>query len=112
MSCCKKYLGEFPHSENIKTGIIAAIAGKFTINLGFGSAFLIKEVTVSAGEEIVIPKPFNENYLYSFTIKDPNGDLVEIDGCPNFTLKTFIQITDGCPTNDCDDSDIDSIIYY
>lgn len=110
--CCKKYLGEFPHNKDIDTKIIAAIAGTFIIRLDFGSSKLEKEIDLDAGDKIVIPRPFNENYLYNFTIEDPNGDLVEIEECTNFSLKTYIGINDECPTDDCDDSSVDSIEYY
>jgi hypothetical protein len=109
MDCCVNNLGEFPHNADIDTGIIALVDGEYTLKLDIGGSSIIKKVTPGIGENIVIARPFNENFTYKLTIKDPNGDLVEEDECSNFSFKTFVAITPPCPEPDCEDEDIE---YY
>ncbi len=96
-NCCKVYLGEFPHSEPINTGIEAPVDGDYTILISFGPDIKQKKVvTLVMGDEIVINPPFLESAFYKLEILDPEGEPVTFETCPNFTFKTFIQATENC----------------
>lgn len=104
MSCCKKYLGEFPHDEDINIGIKATKAGLYKIQIGFGPDVKHKkETTLNIGDFIIIKRPFLESVLYDVKIIDPDGDFIlSDDGCDNFTLKTYIQTNEECYGDICD----------
>lgn len=105
MSCCNNYLGEFPHNEPVNTGIIATVTGVYTIRLQFNGAIIKKEINVTQGDPIVIDQRLNENYLYKFTIENPNGNLISQSTCENFSFKTFVNIDSGCDNTCAEDSD-------
>ncbi len=100
MSCCLKHIGEFPHNADINTGIVANMDGIFQVKMEFAGGIVTKEVDAETSDDIVIPKPFSESYLYKFKILDPNGDPLELDGCPNFSLKTYVNVSDSSPCTD------------
>jgi hypothetical protein len=100
MSCCKTYLGSFPHNEPINTGITVTVSGTYTYLFEFaGTKFEKTQNVVYDGispSPLIIPKGLNENYLYNLIIYDPNGNPILTDGCENYTLKTFILTTNEC----------------
>ena len=97
MNCCKVNLGEFPHNEDINTGIKAPADGTYKLILSFGpDVKQKKETELSANDDIIIKPPFLESALYKLQIVDPNGDFVTFEDCPNFTFKTYIQTTENC----------------
>lgn len=101
--CCNNHLGEFPHNEDIVTDIPATIVGDYKISLEYQGAKTTKTFSQLYGSVLIIEQPFNENYLYKFTVTDPNGDPVEVANCPNFSFKTFVNINPDCNGNLCDD---------
>lgn len=109
MNCCKTYLGQFFHNADINTGLVADFDGTYIFLFEFnGTIVSVKVEDVEAGDDLIVPQgQLNESYLYNFTIQDPNGDLVlnPDDDCPNFSLKTIININSECNGNPCNDPD-------
>lgn len=106
MSCCKNYLGSFPHSDHINTGLDAVGDGTYTFELEFAGAKFYKTQVVNGFDptsppKLIIPKPFNENYTYTMQIKLPDGTYYSVDGCTNHSFRTFVLVTDGC-AEDCE----------
>ena len=99
MACCKNNLGEFPHNRDIDTGVVALQTGTHELRLkaaNFTTQSLWLNVTL--GGNIIIPQGnLNENFTYSFTIIQPDGTILEVTDCSNFSLTTFIS------TASCDD---------
>jgi len=99
MECCKTYLGEFPHNEDIDTGLTLDESGEHTVTLEtINETKLILKVTpADDATTFVIPKgSLNENLLYWMKIKKPSGDYFVTDDCENYTLKTFIAVDLNC----------------
>lgn len=111
-NCCFNDLGNFPHSSDINTGLIAPMSGIYEINIEFNGAIISKQINTLLGDQIIIKRPFPENYLLKFSITDPNGLLMEVEDCSNFKLKTFINTNSNCNGNICDDDAQDSMPYY
>lgn len=109
MSCCYTQLGTFPHNEPINTGIVAEKSGKYVYRLNFLGAIIYKEQTVEAGDDLIVPVPFNENYSYELKVIDPDRENVvnpSNDDCDTWMFTTFIAIKENCNgTNECDDVD-------
>lgn len=102
--CCKKDLGRFPHNEDIDTTLTASMDGEYEFFFSGinGTEFSIK-ATFETGDALVIPKnKLNEDMLYKVQVKDPNGDLIETDDCPNYLITTYIK-TQEC--NTCDEEE-------
>lgn len=105
MSCCNNYLGEYPHNESVNTGIIASVTGIYTVRLQYGGVIIKKEIPTTQGQPIIITGRLNENYLYKFTVEDPNGNLISELACTNFSFRTYVNITSNCDTTCNEDSD-------
>lgn len=106
MSCCINYLGSFPHSDHINTGLSATVDGVYIFEIEFAGAKFYKTQTVIGADPIspvslIIPKLFNENYTYKLKIKKPDGTYLSVNGCSDHSFKTFVLITDGCG-DDCE----------
>lgn len=108
MTCCKTYLGDYPHNEPVNTGITMGDPitdiGDWIVLLDFQGS-KIKKVVAMTGpdDELIIPLPFNENYNYNLTITKPDGSLYQTaDGCTNFGFKTYVSITPDCNGSVCD----------
>jgi len=101
MSCCNNYLGAFPHSQNIHTGLSATQNGTYTLELEFAGSKQFKYLNIIAPDEIIVYTPFNENYTYKMRIKQPDGTYLEVDGCSDHTFKTFVLVTEECG-EDCE----------
>jgi hypothetical protein len=102
MPCCKHF-GNFPHNQDVVISIPSPEIGKYIFWIDFNGAVIRREYDNFYAGDLVIEGPFNENYTYTFTIENPNGDLVEIDDCTQFTFKTFININSACNGNLCED---------
>lgn len=100
-NCCHNDLGCFPHNKDIDTGLLAEQAGVYNLMfIGPNFSRFSKLIYFAIGAAIIIPKGvLNEDFQYTFQIIQPDGVAVLVDTCPNFSFKTFINITD------CDDID-------
>jgi hypothetical protein len=104
MDCCKNDLGEFPHTEDVDTGINVDPTGVYKLRFtGPNFTRFEKNYHYTSGHKIVIPKGvLNEDFTYSLEIIKPDGSTLSQNDCSNFVLRTFINI------KECDD-DIDYI---
>lgn len=100
MSCCTNDLGLKPHNKDINTGLMAEQAGEYSFVLNFNGAKVVKKVTLGIGDDLIIPRPFNEDFIYSFQIIQPDGVAVIVDDCPDFIFKTYISIEE-CDQCEC-----------
>lgn len=101
MSCCKNDLGSFAHNKAIETGITATQSGIHELMFtGPNGVRFTKYLNVEEGEDITIPAGLlNEDFQYGLVISQPDGTSLEVDDCPNFALKTYVN------TVTCDDID-------
>jgi len=102
MECCKKDLGKFPHNQNIDTGLIAAKTGthEFQFSAANFTEFSYKKY-FTIGDKIIIPKKvLNEDFIYNFQIKQPDGTLFVAPfgdgGCENLVLRTYVSTNNLC----------------
>lgn len=113
MECCINDLGRFPHNKAIDTGIPVTVVGDYILMMegSNGNTFELVKTIEEAGNIMIAVGDLNENMDYKFTIEDPDGDLISVNECSNFKLKTILNTQiNGCD-NGCDDSD-DSSSYY
>jgi len=101
MSCCNNYIGSFPHSGNIRTGITGTQSGKYVLELEFAGSKEFKEINIIGPAELIIYGPFNEDYLYKLKIRQPDQTYLEVSGCSDHSFKTFVLVTNDCG-GDCD----------
>lgn len=102
MNCCINDLGQLPHNENIDLGMQAAQTGTFIAILFFAGMRIQRPFTLTLGDDVIVPRPFNEMYLYKMQIKQPDGTLLVSNDCDTFSFQTYINITGPCPVCDCD----------
>lgn len=73
MECCKEEitcLGCFCSCDSeFDTGIASTSTGTAKIRAKFNGVVLEREVSVTAGESIIIPNIFNENYTHLIEIQ-------------------------------------------
>lgn len=100
--CCIIDLGSFPHNEDLETGLSASQFGDHKVQLFFSGARLTQVIPLTYYQEIIIPRPFNEDYLYKMQIIQPDGTLYTQDDCDTFSFKIYLNINSPCGT-DCDD---------
>jgi hypothetical protein len=107
MSCCNNDLGKFPHNEPVKLGILAVMAGKHVLRLNLGGAvnYIVQELEI--GDELVIPVPFREDFIYELEIIQPNNTKVIRDECSTFLFTTFVNINPKMYEHQCDSGDSD-----
>jgi hypothetical protein len=104
MNCCINDLGLKAHNENIDLGVQADQAGQFIAVLFFAGMRINRAFTLAIGDDLIIPRPFNEMYQYKMQIKKPDGELLSINDCDTFAFQTYINITPPCaPCADCDE---------
>lgn len=100
MDCCKNELGDFPHNADINTGIVTDENGLHKLLFtGINGTKLSLEYNIvdPLNDKIVVQKGnINESMFYCFTVKKPSGAFIEVDNCPNFCLKTFIETNKDC----------------
>lgn len=97
MTCCKNDLGSVPHNNGVNIGIASAMAGYYVAILFFAGVRIRRKFYVALGQDIIIPNPFNEDYLYKCQIEKPDGELLAgTDGCTDFYFKTYIEIEGTC----------------
>lgn len=100
MDCCLNDLGDKPHNEDIDLGIDADQDGDYIAILDFAGVKIRRKIPLITGDPIIIPRPFNEMYLYKMKVQKPDGSFLAIDDCENFIFKTYINITSSC--SDCE----------
>lgn len=93
MSCCKNDLGSFPHNKDIDTGLEADATGVYELLFtGPNYVKFSKYLQVALGDNIIIPQgTLNEDFQYMLVITKPDGTAWEVDACPNFSLKTYVN---------------------
>ncbi len=96
MDCCVNNLGSFPHNADINTGLFATQNGVYKIHLQYVGGIITKRITLSVNDPVIIERPFNESYLYKFTIEKPDRTLLSVDDCTNFSLKTYVDTSEPC----------------
>lgn len=97
-TCCINNLGDKPHNENLDLGIQATQNGIYKAILFFAGMRITRKFTLAIGDDLIVPRPFNETYLYKMQIIQPDGTLLEVDSCDTFSFKTFIAIAEDCGT--------------
>lgn len=96
MDCCINDLGAKPHNEDLDLGIQAEQAGVHKAILFFAGARITRSVTFGVGDDVIIPRPFNELYQYKLQVIQPDGTLMLKDDCDTFAFKTYIAISENC----------------
>lgn len=109
MNCCVNDLGQLPHNEDIDLGVLAGQAGDYFAVLFFAGMRIRRKITLAIGDELIVPRPFNEMYFYKMQIIQPDGTLLKIDDCENFVFQTYINVTSSC--SECDTCDPDPEPY-
>lgn len=105
MNCCVNDLGRKPHNQDIDLGVQAEQTGKYIALLYFAGMVINRSFNLTLGDDLIIPRPFNEMYQYKMQIIQPDGELLKIDDCENFSFQTYINITPPCAPCDCDDDE-------
>lgn len=95
-TCCLNDLGSKPHNEDLDLGVQAVQAGVYKAILDFAGIKITRKVTLAIGDDLVIPRPFNETYQYKMQIIQPDGTLLKVNDCENFAFKTYISISEPC----------------
>lgn len=110
MDCCNNFLGNYPHNADIDSGIVVPSSGTFKFKFKYLGAIIEKLITVIFDEYIdqnfIIPNDLNANFLYEFTIEKPDGSLLSVNSCTDFSLKTYINITDCDSTCDAESDSV------
>ncbi len=108
MDCCKINLENFPHNEDINTGLVAVQDGvhEFKFN-AMNFTVLSYKKTFGIGDPIIIPQGLlSEDFTYKFTIKQPDATNFEttVDSvtCDTFVLRTYISTNTLCDDYICD----------
>lgn len=101
MECCSNDLRLKPHNQDIDIGLDAEQSGEYNFLLNFNGAKINKIVTFEMGDALIIPKPFNEDYLYSFQIIQPDTTLLEFNDCENFQFQTYVSVQP-CDQGNCE----------
>ena len=116
MSCCFTNLGVVPHNEPLNLNIQAPSAGKYVYRLLYMGHIVYREqVVAEAGDDLVVPMPFNEDYNYELKIFDPAGaPLVnaENNNCDTWIFQTIIAIKNDCNNTPGCDADNDPVNPY
>lgn len=108
IDCCLNDLGSLPHNEGVNIGIPAAQGGVHIAILFFSGVRIKRSFSVSLGSDIIIPKPFNEDYTYKLQVEQPDGTLLKSNDCENFAFKTYISVEETCGQRVCEE---ETIIY-
>ena len=98
MSCCITDLGRLGHNEDLDLQMQVQVAGTYRANIQFASATIVREFELAAGDDLIIPGPWNEDFVHTLEIEDPDGTLIMVDYCTTIQFKTYLRIT-----NDCND---------
>lgn len=102
--CCIKDLGRVPHNQPVNTLEQAPDTGTYKVMLNYQGGVITREVTLDAGDDILIPGPFNEEYTYTLEIIKPDGEkLVTYEGCTTLAFTTYISLIvceHECPTDE------------
>ncbi len=104
-TCCKNDLGLVPHNDGVNIGIASTMAGYYVAILFFSGVRIRRRFYIALGNDIVIPNPFNEDFLYKCQIEMPDGELLQsVSGCTDFFFKTYISIDESnpCGVIDCE----------
>lgn len=91
MLCCDTSynLGCFGRCEDITTGLVAAVTGTYQVVYMIANGVFRQNVDFTIGENITFESMFNENYISVFSILDPLGNYLTIDGeqCFQVTIR-------------------------
>jgi hypothetical protein len=101
MTCCINDIGFAPHNQDLSTGIDAIQDGEHTAILFFQGIRIFRKFPGVIGEELIVPRPFNESYLYKLQIQQPDGELISVNECVDFKFKIYIAADIVCPVPDC-----------
>ena len=96
MNCCLNDLGLKPHNEDVDTSVVASQTGVYQALIEFNGTIQRISFEGAASAKLIIPRPFNENFIYKFTMIAPDGSQVTKDACPNFQFKTYVNINTSC----------------
>lgn len=107
MACCLNDLGSKPHNEAVNIGIEAEQVGEYKYLLDFNGAKITKTQTVEIGDDLIVPKYFNEDYGYNFVIIQPDGTKLEYNECENFYFQTYLAIGE-CNQGNCEEEETET----
>lgn len=102
---CSIDLGRFPHNADIDTNLLASQNGGHSVILFMPNGSEVsKDLMLGIGDNIIIERPFNEDFQYSMKVLQPDGTYFVKDGNELFTFKVFINLktcsNDDQPTDD------------
>lgn len=110
-NCCIKNLGAIPHTQNLDTGLQAPDAGEYTARLFINGSTRAVKFSLEAGDDLIVPAPFNENFDYKMEVIAPDGTKISsYEGCTLFSFSTFVETNNNC-SNGCDDDSEDAPYY-
>lgn len=105
-ACCKNDLGSVPHNDGVNIGIAATMAGYYVAILFFAGVRIRRKFYVTLGSDIIIPNPFNEDYLYKCQIEKPDGTMLQsVSLCTDFFFKTYISLDPSCGAIECEEEE-------
>lgn len=107
MSCCTNDLGLKPHNQDINLGLDAEQDGEYKFILDFNGVKTTKKQTVEIGDDLILPRPFNEDFIYTMQIIRPDGTLLVVDDCDTFIFKTYIAVGE-CEQGACQDEETET----
>lgn len=93
MKCCSSIinLGCFDVCEDLQTGLITDETGVHILEIKFLSITIKKEVSLTSGDEIVLPKMYiNESSEIIVNVKKPSGYMAN---SYSLTTKPCIDVT-------------------
>ena len=93
MKCCSSIinLGCFDVCEDLQTGLITDETGVHILEIKFLSMTIKKEVSLTSGDEIVLPKTYiNESSEIIVNVKKPSGYMAN---SYSLTTKPCIDVT-------------------
>lgn len=108
-NCCVNDLGDKPHNEDLDLGVQATQDGIYKAILFFAGVRITRRFLMVTGDDLIVPRPFNETYQYKMQIIQPDGTLLEIDSCDTFAFKTYISMDAPCGT--CEDEEDEEETY-
>lgn len=104
-NCCKYSFGSYPHNfDLVLDNLFANADGIYTVIVDlFGGSKKTIDLDLKNGDEIIIPQgELNEQSIINFQVLDIHKIPMEMDGCANFTLTTYINVNLKCNDNNCD----------
>jgi hypothetical protein len=103
MTCCTNILGPMPHNADVNLGVVAAQTGNHTFLIYALGSLRQRTMEFTAGDDLIVPKPWNEQMTYRVEIRQPDGTLFSNNDCTDFTFNTIVAIDETCGTEQCDE---------